>query len=256
MLLGNSALDSITLNALFRACVELDVVETGRQLHCFVVKLGFELNCFVVCALVDLYGKFGLAKEARCAFDRVLNRDLVLWNVMLSCYALNRLPEEAFLVFSSMRGEDLRPDRIAFLGILSACSHAGLVNEGIHYFNLMVNQYQLIPGREHYSCLVDLLGRAGFLDDAFKVLTSIPFQHGSDTWGAFLGACSTHGNLRLAKSAAEMLFKLEPTDPASYALMSNMYASGGQWTDVARLRKLLKDKCDHKLPGCSWTEPS
>ncbi|CAN1308982.1 Pentatricopeptide repeat-containing protein At4g02750 [Linum perenne] len=111
----------------------------------------------------------------------------------------------------------------------------------------MVNQYQLIPGREHYSCLVDLLGRAGFLDDAFKVLTSIPFQHGSDTWGAFLGACSTHGNLRLAKSAAEMLFKLEPTDPASYAR---------QWTDVARLRKLLKDKCDHKLPGCSWTEPS
>ncbi|CAN1237276.1 Pentatricopeptide repeat-containing protein At4g02750 [Linum grandiflorum] len=183
-------------------------------------------------------------------------RNLVSWNTMIVGYGQHGEGHAAMMLLRKMVSDGVRPDRIAFLGILSACSQAGLVNEGVYFFNLMINQYQLIPGREHYSCLVDLLGRAGYLDDAFKILKSIPFQHGSDTWGAFLGACNTHGDLGLAKSAADMVFKLEPNDPVSYALMSNMYASGGQWTEVAKLRKLLNNNCEYKLPGCSWTEPA
>lgn len=456
MLLDEAGLDAITLNGLFRACLELNEVEIGRALHCFVVKLGFELNCFVNSALVDLYGKCGFIEEARRVFNKVLCRDVVLWNVMVSCWALNCLAEEAFGlfrlmwwensigddftfstllnlcgtlgscelgkqihgliiklsfdldvlvasglvdmyaksgniddarkgfddmaarnvvswntmivgygrlgnreeamklvkrmfqedfspdkitlasiisscgstsayceviqvhayvlknafhaclsianallnayskcgsiakalqcfdivpepdliswtslvgayafhglpkdsidIFEKMLSNGVRPDRIVFLEVLSACSHAGLVSEGIHYFKSMINDYHMVPNLEHYTCLIDLLGRVGLLDEAFNILNSMSIECGSDNLGALIGACKIHGDVKLAKWAAEKLFELEPNKPVNYTLMSSIYASEGHWYNAARVRGLMRDRNDHRIPGCSWME--
>ncbi|XP_038681433.1 pentatricopeptide repeat-containing protein At2g46050, mitochondrial isoform X2 [Tripterygium wilfordii] len=423
MLLDQVPPDHVSFNGLFRMCVELNHSEIGIQLHCLTVKLGFDSDCFAACALVDLYGKCGLVENARRVFDRVLHRDLVFWNVMLSCYALNCSPDAAFWVFklmllegvkgdgftfssllsscSTLEGDEMgrqvhclvvelscdtdvlvastlidvyaknnnihdarkvfdgmasknvvswttmivgygqqgdqeeamrlfgeiikenfvpdeltlasilsscgnfstsievlqvhayvikhgfqefpsvanalinsysksgsiahacqcfslvtdpdlvtwtsiigayafhglsehsvdsfekmlsagvTPDEIAFLVVLSACSHGGQVSDGLHYFNMMINDHQIMPRLEHYTCLIDLLGRAGLLDEAFRIMTSMPVNMGSNTLGAFLGACKVHGNV-----------------------------------GMARLRRMMKDMCDNKVPGCSWVEIS
>ncbi|KAJ0110886.1 hypothetical protein Patl1_00476 [Pistacia atlantica] len=176
MLLDNVGLDQITFNGLLRACVEINDIEMGWQLHCFIVKLGFDLNCFVSSALVDLYGKCGSVEDARRLFNKVVCRDLVFWNVMVSCYALNCLAAEVFRVYDLMLLE------------------------------------------------------------------------------AFIGACKVHGEIGLAKWAAERLFHLEPDKPVSYTLVSNMYASEGYWSDVVSIRKKMRDNCNYKAPGCSWME--
>ncbi|PRQ58209.1 putative pentatricopeptide [Rosa chinensis] len=128
---------------------------------------------------------------------------------------------------------------LPFFGVLSACSHGGLVKKGLHYFKLMTNDYQVFPDSEHYTCLIDLLGRAGLLDEAFIVLTSMSIKPDPSTFGAFIGACKVNGNVGLAKWAAEKLFTLEPNKPVNCTLMSNIYSTEGHWADVARVRQMM-----------------
>ncbi|KAL3572028.1 hypothetical protein D5086_025932 [Populus alba] len=335
MLLDKVGFDAITLNGLFRACLELNDVEIGRELHCFIVKLGFAVNSFVNSALVDLYGKCGLVKEARRAFDEVYCRDLVLWNVMLSCYAMNCLAEEASGFFKLMQEEnfmtdgftfssdarkafdgmsarnvvswntmvvgygrlgdggeamklligmfqeDLRPDEITLASIIRSCSsaltyceimqvNAYVLKNGFHAFlsiaNALINAYSkggsIAMALQCFSTVLEpdlvtwtsLISAAGLLDEAFNVLNSMSIEYSSDTLGAFIGACKIHGEVKLAKWAAEKLFEMEPNKPVNYTLMSSVFASEGNWHDVARIHKLMRDRCGHGVPGCSWME--
>ncbi|MCI15024.1 pentatricopeptide repeat-containing protein, partial [Trifolium medium] len=180
--------------------------------------------------------------------------DLVTWTSLIYAYAFHGLAKEATEMFEKMLSCGMKPDRIAFLGVLSACSHCGLVTKGLHYFKLMTNVYHIVPDSEHYTCLVDLLGRYGLINEAFEILKSMPIEAKSDTLGAFIGSCKLHSNMELAKLAAEKLFIIEPEKSVNYAVMSNIYASQKHWSDVERVRKTMEEKHDTKVPGCSWIE--
>jgi len=153
-----------------------------------------------------------------------------------------------------MQSADMSPDEITFVGVLSACSHSGLVDEGWRCFNSMSHDYGLKPEMEHYACMIDLLGRSGHLYEAERFIENMPYKPNTTMWGALLSACRLHGNMDLAKTAAEELFKLEPQNTANYVLLSNIYAACGRWGDVEKVRTLMRDRGIQKHPGCSWIE--
>lgn len=246
--------DELTLSSILSSCGNVSATSEIMQVHAFTVKFGFQLFLSISNALIHAYSKCGSILGAYECFRSVLEPDLVTWTSIVCAYAFHGLAREATNLFEKMLSYGMRPDPIIFLGVLSACSHGGLVKEGLHYFNLMTNYYQIVPHSEQYTCLIDLLGRAGLLDEAFDVLTLMPTETGSNTLGAFIGACKVHKNVELAKWAAEKLFALEPNKPVNYTLMSNMYASERSWLDVAGVRKMMRDRCDSKVPGYSWME--
>ncbi|XP_040987252.1 pentatricopeptide repeat-containing protein At2g46050, mitochondrial isoform X1 [Juglans microcarpa x Juglans regia] len=247
-------LDELALSSILSSCGNVSATCEIMQVHACTVKFGFQVFISISNALINAYSKCGSILGAYQCFSSVLKPDLVTWTSILCAYAFHGLAKEATNLFEKMLSHGMKPDPIAFLGVLSACSHGGLVEKGLHYFNLMINDYQIVPDSNHFTCLIDLLARSGLLDEAFSVLASMPIEPGSDTLGAFIGACKVHKNLELAKWAAEKLFALEPNKLVNYALMSNVYASQSRWFDVAGARKMIRDRCDSKVPGCSWVE--
>ncbi|KAF8412226.1 hypothetical protein HHK36_000186 [Tetracentron sinense] len=254
MIQGGFYPDELTLASILSSCANLSATSEAVQLHSYAVKNGFEAFQSIAYALINSYSKCGCISSTLQSFCSIMEPDLVTWTSMIGAYAFHGLPKEAIEIFEKMLCNGVRPDRIAFLGVLSACSHGGLVDEGFHYFTSMTSDHQILPDLEHYTCLIDLLGRAGHLDEAYNVLTSMPFEPGSNALGAFIWACKVHGNMGLAKWAAEKLFALEPNEPVNYTLMSNVYASRNSWIDVGRVRKMMRDRCGYKVPGCSWME--
>eukprot|EP01018_Ginkgo_biloba_P019097 Gb_21401 [translate_table: standard] len=246
--------DSITITSVLSACACLAALQQGKSIHDYVIKNGFESTVFVVNALIDMYAKCGSIQDACQAFYSMSERDMVSWNAMISCYAMHGHSKHVIALFHQMQQEDVKPDHITFTGILSACSHAGMVEEGWHYFNGMKQDYCILPRVEHYACMVDLLGRAGHLDEACDLINKMPFEPSSSVWGALLGACRIHCNIELGEHAAEHLFKLEPQNVGIYVLLSNIYASAGRWDDVAKVRKMLDERGLMKRPGCSWIQ--
>ncbi|WCJ22760.1 Pentatricopeptide repeat (PPR-like) superfamily protein [Euphorbia peplus] len=253
MLRKDFAPDELTLASVFSSVSTASSSYEVMQLHAYVVKIGFQSFLSVGNAMISAYSKCGRTASACECFNSVSEPNLITWTSLISAYAFSSLPEISMKIFEAMLSAGVRPDRVAFLGVLSACNHAGFVKEGVEYFKLM-NFYQIVPDVEHHACLVDLLSRAGLLDEAFIFLSSMPVEIRSDTLRAFIGACKLHGHVRFAKWTVEKLLELEPNVPVNYALMSNIYASRGQWDGVARMRKLMRDRCDHKIPGCSWIE--
>ncbi|XP_022157684.1 pentatricopeptide repeat-containing protein At2g46050, mitochondrial [Momordica charantia] len=244
--------DELTFASVLSSCGFISGASELKQVHSCLLKFGFEAFLSINNGLITAYSKCGSVAAALRCFSLIAEPDLVTWTSIICGLAFCGLERDAVELFEKMLSYGIRPDRIAFLGVLSACSHGGLVNMGLHYFNLMTNGYQIVPDSEHLTCLIDLIGRAGLLDEAFDLLKSVPKEAGSDAFGAFIRACRTHGNPRLAKWTME--FSSEPKEPVNYSLMSNMYASEGSWSDVARMRKLMKDSCERKSPGYSWIE--
>eukprot|EP01018_Ginkgo_biloba_P013991 Gb_31794 [translate_table: standard] len=244
--------DQFTFASVLSACATCAVLEEGKQVHGRIVRTGFESNIFVGSSLVDMYAKCGSIEYARETFRKMPKRDVVSWNAMIGAYAQHGHGKEALQLFEKMVQLSAEPDPITFVGVLSACSHAGLVNEGHHYFGSMSRDYHIRPGKDHFACMIDLLGRAGRLDEAEVIINNMPFETDASVWGALLGACRIHGNLELGKRAAEQLFELEPQNAARYVLLSNIYAAAGRWDDVARVRKMMTDRRVKKTPGCSW----
>ncbi|XP_057863845.1 pentatricopeptide repeat-containing protein At2g13600 isoform X2 [Cryptomeria japonica] len=242
------------------ACASLATLELGEQVHSHIVKAGFQFktgfdaDVFVGNSLVDMYAKCGSIIKARLAFDKLHDRDGVSWNAMIVGYAQNGYGKEALEVFEQMLQEGMTPDRITLVGVLSACSHAGLVDEGRNYFSSMSQDHCITPLSEHYACMIDILGRAGHLNEAEKIIKSMPFEPDSITYGALLAACRIHGNVELGRWAAEHIFELDPQNSGPYVLLSNLYADAGRWDDVDKVRKLMKDRGVQKKPGCSWVE--
>lgn len=199
--------------------------------------------------MISSYGKCGRILEARQVFDEMICPDIVSWNALIDGYASNGHGTEAISVFQEMKANNVKPDEVTFVAILSACSHAGLIDEGLEFFNCLTEEYSLKPVAEHYACMVDLLGRAGRLNEAFKLVQGMQIQPTAGVWGALLGACRLHKNHELARFAAEKLFSLEPRKTSNYVLLSNINAEAGKWEEAEKMRVSIQEKGVHKPPG-------
>lgn len=235
-------------------CANLASLELGKQLHGQLVKVGFEAGCFVGNALLVMYCKCGSVEEAYHAFEEIVDKDVISWNTMIAGYARHGFGKDALMLFKSMKTVGIKPDDITMVGILSACSHTGLVEKGTEYFYSMNRDYGVIPNSKHYTCMVDLLGRAGRLDEAQNLMKNMPFEPDAATWGALLGACRLYGKTELAEKAAEVIFEMEPENAGMYVLLSNLYAASGRWGDVSKMRLKMRDRGVKKVTGYSWLE--
>ncbi|XP_065001199.1 pentatricopeptide repeat-containing protein At3g49710-like [Musa acuminata AAA Group] len=237
------------------ACSNLSSPSQGKQMHGLTIKTEFPSNQISVDnALISMYSKCGNLRDAHMLFKRMPKQNVVSFNTMIGAYAQHGLGLEALVLFKEMLNLDHVPTSITFISVLSACAHTGRVDEGWKYFNSMKQKYDIEPGEEHYSCMLDLLARAGKFDEAEGLVKRMPFDPGLIGWSTLLSACRTHGNLELGAMAAEKLLQLEPANAAAYVMLSNMYASTGRWDEFATVRKLMKDRGVRKKPGCSWIE--
>lgn len=245
---------------LLNACANLAELQLGRQAHTHVLKHGFrfqigeEPDVFVGNSLIDMYMKCGSVEDAYRVFENMVERDCVSWNCMIVGYAQNGHGTEALAIFRNMLASGEHPDHVTMIGVLCACSHAGLVEEGWHFFLSMTEEYCLVPLKDHYTCMVDILGRAGCLDEAKNLIDAMPMQPDDVVWGSLLAACKVHRNITLGKYVAEKLLEIEPKNSGPYVLLSNMYAELGRWGDVVRVRKRMRQQGIIKQPGCSWIE--
>eukprot|EP01018_Ginkgo_biloba_P035644 Gb_29805 [translate_table: standard] len=246
--------DNFTFGSLLRACASIASMKQGKKIHAHLIKSRFESNVFVDSAVVDMYAKCGSIEDARRVFDKILKPDVVSWNAMIAGYAQHGHGKDALQLFEEMLQAGMKPDNITFIVVLSACSHAGLVDEGREYFNSMTRDHCITPKADHYVCLIDLFGRAGCLDEAVDCINNMPFEPNASAWNALLGACRIHGNMELGIRAAESLLQLEPQASSTYVLLSNIYAAVGRWDDVGKVRKLMKERRIKKEPGLSWIE--
>ncbi|PKU60240.1 Pentatricopeptide repeat-containing protein [Dendrobium catenatum] len=249
-----------TFGNVLNACANLAELQLGQQAHAHVMKHGFrfqngpEPDIFVGNSLLDMYHKCGSIDESRKVFERMLNRDRVSWNAMIVGYAQNGSGLEAINLYKRMLMSEEEPDNVTMIGVLSGCSHAGLVEEGRKYFDSMFKEHGLIPSRDHYTCMIDLLGRAGQFGEVEKFIREMPIEPDSVFWSSLLSACRVHHNVQMGEWVAGRLFELDSENSGPYILLSNMYAEVGRWADVVRIRKLMKDKGVIKQPGCSWVE--
>eukprot|EP00257_Ricinus_communis_P015787 XP_015573767.1 pentatricopeptide repeat-containing protein At2g13600 [Ricinus communis] len=249
-----------TFGNLLNACANLADLQLGRQAHAHVLKHGFrfqygeESDVFVGNALIDMYMKCGSVEEGCRIFENMVERDYVSWNAMIVGYAQNGYGMEALGLFRKMLASGEKPDHVTMIGALCACSHAGLVQEGRKHFSSMTEEYGLVPSKDHYTCMVDLLGRAGCLNEAKDLIETMSVQPDAVVWGSLLGACKVHHNITLGEYVAEKLLEIDPMNSGPYVLLSNMYAELGRWKDVLRVRKLMKHRGVIKQPGCSWIE--
>lgn len=187
-------------------------------------------------------------------FDEMPERDLISWNAIIAGNAQHGNGKDALQLFEQMQKTGMKPDHITFVGVLSACNHAGLVDQGWHFFELMYQNFCITPRVEHYACMVDLLGRSGCLEEAVDLINKMYCEPHATIWGTLLGACRVHANLELAKHAAKRLLELEPQNAAAYVQLANIYAISGRWEDVANVRKIMKNRGVIKKPACSWIE--
>ncbi|XP_077252132.1 tetratricopeptide repeat (TPR)-like superfamily protein [Tasmannia lanceolata] len=247
--------DAITFTTILPACSQLAALEQGREIHNYIVENELESNEIVMSALLDMYAKCGAVDDARRVFDRLPVRDFVSWTSMITAYGSHGQAFEALDLFHKMKQSGAKPDHVTFLAVISACSHAGLVDEGCYYFNQMTVEYGIKPAVQHYSCLIDLLGRAGRLYEAFSVLQNNPtIKADVGLVGALFSACNLHGNLELGEEVARLLIEKDPDDPSTYINLSNMYAASQKWEEVGKVRAKMKERGLKKNPGCSWIE--
>ncbi|GAV57288.1 PPR domain-containing protein/MatE domain-containing protein [Cephalotus follicularis] len=245
--------NDFTFTSVIRVCGNATLLELGKQIHGLCLKMSFDSSSFVGSSLVSLYSKSGVIEGAYRVFEEIPIRNIGLWNAMLFACAQHAHTEKAFDLFKLMGNVGLKPNFITFLCVLYACSHAGLVKEGQYYFELM-KEHGIEAGAQHYASMVDLLGRAGKLNDAVSVIESMPIEPTEFVWGALLTGCRIHGNTELAAYAADRVFELGPSGSGMYVLLSNAYAAAGRWEDAARARKMLRDRGMKKETGLSWME--
>ncbi|KAJ4971352.1 hypothetical protein NE237_004451 [Protea cynaroides] len=243
-----------TVSAAVSACASLAAVIEGIQLHAVLVRTGCVSNLFVAASLVDMYAKCGSIKEAYFVFASIEGKNVVLWNAMISGFARHAHFMQAMILFEKMQQMGIHPNEITYVSILSVCSHVGLVETGQRYFDLMNRDLSVEPNVHHYSCMVDLFGRAGMIHEARNLIETMPLKASASMWGSLLASCRNHGNYELAEVAAKHLFEIEPQNAGNHVLLSNIYAANKRWEEVARSRKLLKDSGVKKVMGKSWIE--
>ncbi|XP_028248532.1 pentatricopeptide repeat-containing protein At2g35030, mitochondrial-like [Glycine soja] len=238
------------------ACSDLAGLTEGQQIHQMISKTVFQDSTCVVSALINMYSKCGELHTARKMFDDGLlsQRDLISWNGMIAAYAHHGYGKEAINLFNEMQELGVCANDVTFVGLLTACSHTGLVEEGFKYFDEILKNRSIQLREDHYACLVDLCGRAGRLKEASNIIEGLGEEVPLTVWGALLAGCNVHGNADIGKLVAEKILKIEPQNAGTYSLLSNMYASVGKWKEAANVRMRMKDMGLKKQPGCSWIE--
>nr|AYM00906.1 pentatricopeptide repeat protein [Salvia miltiorrhiza] len=233
------------------------MLQFGRCIHGYIYRNGLSLDSFAVSGLIDMYGKLGVLKS-RIVFEKSDQINLTSWNALINCYALHGRCHEAVAVFQEMlrRGrEGLKPDAITFIGLLNACTHGGLVEEGRRFFEMMVRDFGIEPRIEHYGCLVDLLGRSGKLEEAMDVVSRMREPSPDEViWGSLLNACRVHRRADLAEFAVRKLAEMSPGNGGYGAMLANLYGEMGKWDEAWRVRAALAGESAYKAAGCSWIE--
>ncbi|KAF8061261.1 hypothetical protein N665_1207s0002 [Sinapis alba] len=251
---NNVSVTEVTCSSAIGVCASLASMELGAQVHGLAIKTNNAEKVAVSNSLIDMYAKCGDIKDAQSVFDEIETKDVPSWNALISGYSTHGLSRESLRIFDIMKDSDCKPNALTFLGVLSGCSNAGLIDEGVECFELMIRDHGIEPCLEHYTCMVRLLGRSGQLERAMKLIEGIPYQPSVMIWRAMLSASIGQNNVELARRSAEEILKINPMDEATYVLLSNMYAGAKQWANVASVRRSMKEKGVTKEPGLSWIE--
>ncbi|XP_042482639.1 pentatricopeptide repeat-containing protein At1g32415, mitochondrial [Macadamia integrifolia] len=249
---GVTPLDS-TYSSLLGAAGAMAYLDQGKQLHGMVMKTQYKLDTILENSLISMYAKCGEIDTAHHIFSDMTSRDIVTWNTMIVGFSHHGLANKALKLFEVMQDSGTCPNSVTFLGILSACSHAGMVDRGLEVFDSMSKEHSIQPGVEHYVSMIDLLGRAGKVEEAEELVLRLPFEPGLEVWGALLGICGLGKmNPAVAIRAAEQVLQLDPFNAPAHVLLCNIYASIGMQCEEGMLRKTIGKKGIRKVPGCSW----
>jgi pentatricopeptide repeat protein len=246
--------NTISLVSALSACTDMAALHYGKAFHGYVTRHNIWLSIPIATSLVDMYAKCGIIDQANWVFDMILSKELPLYNAMICAYALHGRALEALAVLKQLEEEGIEPDNITFTSVLSACSHAGLVNEGLELFSHMVSKFHVKPTMEHYGCVVNLLSRCGNFDEALRLILTLPCKPDAHILGSLLAACRDCHEIELGDYLSKHLLKLEPDNPGNYVALSNAYAASGRWDEVSYMRNLMKQKGLRKVPGCSWVQ--
>ncbi|KAJ6720829.1 PENTATRICOPEPTIDE REPEAT-CONTAINING PROTEIN MITOCHONDRIAL [Salix viminalis] len=255
MRMGSVLPDSVTFVSVLSACASLNALQVGSSFHAYTVKSGLlSSNIYVGTALLTFYAKCGDAESARIIFDGMDQKSTVTWSAMISGYGIQGNGCGSLSIFSDMLKAQLKPNEEIFTSILSACSHTGMVGEGWKLFTMICQDYNLVPSMRHYTCMVDLLARAGRLKEALDFLQKMPVQPDVSLFGAFLHGCGLHSRFDLGELAIKRMLELHPGEACYYVLICNLYASDGRWSKVKQVREFMKKRELMKTPGCSLME--
>ncbi|XP_065864251.1 pentatricopeptide repeat-containing protein At4g16835, mitochondrial-like [Euphorbia lathyris] len=246
--------NQFTLSTVLDACAGCSCPLTGQQVHSLMLKVGVRDDVILLTSLVDMYGKCGYIDAAICVFESIKRKNVMSWNSIIGSYARHGLATQALEQFKRMISSGFRPDEVTFVNLLSACAHGGLVEQGEEYFQSMGPKYGINAELEHYTCMVDLYGRAGQIDEAEKVIKRMPFEPDVIVWGALLGACGLHSSLELGEFAAEGIHKLKRDHPAAYLMLSKIHGERGEWNGVMELRQLMKHRRIRNEKAGSWLQ--
>ncbi|ESQ32893.1 hypothetical protein EUTSA_v10005512mg [Eutrema salsugineum] len=247
--------DDYAFSAVLRSCSDLATLQLGQQIHALATKSSFETNEFVTSSLILMYSKCGVIENARKCFEQISSKhSTVAWNTMILGYAQHGSGQVSLDLFSQMCSQNVKLDHVTFTAILTACSHTGLVQEGLDLLNSMEPVYKIRPRVEHYAAVVDLLGRAGLVNKAKELIESMPLGPDPMVLKTFLGACRACGEIEMATQVANYLLEIEPEDHFTYVLLSHMYSDLKKWEEKANVKKMMKERGVKKVPGWSWIE--
>lgn len=254
MLKENIRPDKFTISSLVSSCARLASLFYGQTIHGKSVHMGVDDDTLVSSALVDMYSKCGEPNSALKIFNTIRVKTSVSWNSMILGYAQNGMDLEALGLYEEMLNNNIKPDSITFVGVLSACIHEGLTERGEQYFHSMKEKYGILPTLDHYACLINLLGRSNRIEKAVEMINSMPYEPNSLVWSTLLSVCKLNGNIEHGEMAAKRLIDVEPFNAEPYITLSNMYAAKGRWKDVATMRFLMNRNKVKKFAAFSWVE--
>ncbi|KAL9452283.1 hypothetical protein AB3S75_008131 [Citrus x aurantiifolia] len=241
-----------TFVSVLNSCIKLEAIDHGKEIHTVAIKLGLVNDVFVGNSLVVMYSECGNVIDAVAIFRKIDEKNIVSWNSMIVGSAQHGFGRLALTLYSQMIREGVDPDEITFTGLLSACSHSGMLQKGRYFFEYISRYKPNEVKLQHFACMVDILGRGRKLEEAEELIKNMPLKANSMVWLALLSSCRMHSNAEVAERAAKEILDLEPHCSAAYVLLSNLYASAGRWSDVSRLRVKMKQGGIVKQPGCSW----
>ncbi|KAF8014368.1 hypothetical protein BT93_H0262 [Corymbia citriodora subsp. variegata] len=254
MLKDNVKPGPTSFSSIIPACSHLTSLHLGKQLHGYIIRAGFDDNVYIASSLVDMYAKCGKIEKAKWIFSNIELHDIVSWTAIVMGCALHGHALDAISLFEKMQMEGVKPTYVSFIAVLTACSHAGLVDEAWKYFNCMTQEFKINPGLEHYAAITDLLGRAGRLEEAYDFICSIPSEPPSSLWSPLMTACRVHKNVELAEKVAERILRVDPESIGAYVQMSNIYSAARRWKEAAKWIASMKERGLKKKPACSWIE--
>ncbi|XP_072963988.1 pentatricopeptide repeat-containing protein At1g20230-like [Typha angustifolia] len=253
MLNQNFFPSSITLMIVLLSCSMMLALRVGRELHGYIEKNrpdGYPVT--LASALIDMYAKCGNIKDAKLVFDCTVEKDIAVWNTMLAGYSLHRMAKDAISLFKEIEKSNVKPDHISFTAFFSACNQEGFTDEAWKYFNIMEDVYGVTPTLEHFTCMIDLMGNAGLLEESLDIITKMPFEPDACLWATLLKSCRLHSNHEIGEKAAKVLFELEPHNASNYIVLSNIFSTVGMWDSATRIRNTMRDRGLSMVRQRSW----